>query len=260
MEHKVVAAASMITALKTQHSPSKCKTNCLSLTKRSPQTPVTAFQLCRWPWIKWRSIFRAMLQVVCGCSVYPQNELGRESWGEKPVRTNVISEKLGCCKARLKILAPALKLGTLMHDHLLDPSLCVSYLWTLMFYVTTGLLFQSNQSLDWNFLGVKSTDYVCLFCSEMKHLLGWGGTLQLGNCKERDERKTAHSSSKNRSEEACHTLGWQVWTSRRELSCFPHSTSLNCGTSSAAVQDWGKNGQKCMGVQPGELNVIVQSP
>lgn len=120
--------------------------------------------------------------------------------------------------------------------------------------------FSLTRSWDWNFLGVKSTDYTCLCCSEMKHLLGWGGTLQLGNSKECEERKTAHSSSRNRSEEAHHALGWQVWTSKRELSCFPYSTSFNCGTSPAAGWNWGSNGQNCIGGQPGEINVIFQSP
>lgn len=43
------------------------------------------------------------------------------------------------------------------------------------------------------------------------------------------------------------------------MSCFPYNTYLNCRTSPAAGQNWGKNGQKWIGGQAGEVKVIVQS-
>lgn len=88
MEHKVVAAASMIITFRIQCSPSKCKTNCLSLRKKLHHTPIKAFQLCSWLYNSWRYIFKGMLQTVGGYNVPPQNELDKEEWGVKSVRRN----------------------------------------------------------------------------------------------------------------------------------------------------------------------------
>lgn len=129
MEHKVVAAASMIATLKIQHSPSKCKTNCLSLTKKSHQMPMKAFRLCRWLCNNWRYIFRGMLQIVGGCNVHPRNKLGRENWGVKPVRTNATCKRWPAVQSDWEsYLAPAFKLGTLLHAQLLDPWLSLDVL------------------------------------------------------------------------------------------------------------------------------------
>lgn len=88
MEHKVVAAASMITTLRIQRSPSKCKRNCLSLTKKLPQMPLKTSRLCRWLCNNERYIFRGMLQIAGGCKMYLQNfpEWDRANWGVQPVR------------------------------------------------------------------------------------------------------------------------------------------------------------------------------
>lgn len=88
MEHKVVAAASMIITFRIQCSSSKCKTNCLSLRKKLHHMPIKAFHLCRWLYNSWRYIFRGMLQTVGGHNVPPQNEWDKEKWGVKSVRRN----------------------------------------------------------------------------------------------------------------------------------------------------------------------------
>ena len=127
MEHKVVTAASVIAALKIQHSPSKCKTNCLSLTKKLHQISIKAFWLCRWLCNNWRYTFRGTRQIVGGCNVHLQNELGRENWGVKPVRTNATYKSRAAAWTENPI-SPNLQTGTPLHVQLRDPWLSLDAL------------------------------------------------------------------------------------------------------------------------------------
>lgn len=153
MEHKAVAAASMIATLKIQHFPTKCKTNCLSLTKKSHQMPIKAFHLRRWMCNYYRYVFRGMLQIVGGCNVHPENELGRKNWGVKPGGTNMTYKSRTAVQSDWKsYLAPALKLDTLLRAHLLDPWPSLDVL-CLVFYTSIGFLLQCNQDIRLKFLG-----------------------------------------------------------------------------------------------------------
>lgn len=78
MEHKVVAAASMNATFKIQHSHSKCIPNCLSLTKKLHQKPVT-FTYEGDCVITGDTFSEACCRLLVGAMCIYKNELSREN-------------------------------------------------------------------------------------------------------------------------------------------------------------------------------------